>query len=292
MIKRKTLLFIAILLVAVAQFVTQKAAAFSDYCEEPQMKVTDPGTGWTVDLVSVTERDDGKWDWYYKVTNRPLSDSASGLNFIAMLIPDCCTSPKIEIYFTDASSGFTNYFNVGAGEPTLYFGRYIQQARVAKGTADNQVKWHLITNTQKMTTSTILLKVRKIGALAFEMAVPACDPETDPITQSSEDFSYINAEGNTYTVTVYKDQAGNITEITRTVFDDDGNPIDFDIITDQGIPANEIMARFPNPDPNLAPDMPYVEEPFNFVPNDTVTKSGDNSTCGYWYRGKFYNFCY
>ena len=281
MLKRKTLLFLAILLVVAAQFGARKAMAFSDYCEEPAMSGSQEG--WTVTLAEPVEVSPGSWRWTYTIQNN--KGTASGLNFAAMLIPDCCTDPKIEV---NTSTGFTKYFAVEEGEPTLKFGMYNAQARVLKGTAANNTEWSFITNTNVKTTSTILLKVHKIGALTFEMAVPGCNPKTDPITQSSEKFTYVNDEGQEYNVIVTKDQYGKILSIIRTIPDcEEGDECD-ENITDDGIPVNEILARFPDPSGGEV----KITELFNFVPNDTVTKSGEDSTCGYWYRGVFWNFCY
>jgi hypothetical protein len=90
-----------------------------------------------------------------------------------MLVSDCCTGSKIDVDLVQ-SSLFKDYFPVAQGEPTLCFGCYNEQTRVAKGTPDKQIDWHLITNTNVKTSSTIILKVKKIGVLTFEMAVPGC----------------------------------------------------------------------------------------------------------------------
>jgi hypothetical protein len=283
MLKQKILLIWAILLIFFAHLGAGKAMAFSDYCEDPSVAITDP-SGWRVELVSVLPAGTDLWEWTYSIQNSPGSGSATGLNFAAMLVPDCCAEPKIVV---ETVAGFTEYFNVGEGEPTLSFGKYNLQARVAKGTPDNSYIWSFVANTDRMTSSTILLKVKKIGTVTFEMAVPGCASEESPaaatasITLSAEEFTYINNGGQTYKVTVYKNQWGNITKIERT--DPDGKVTD---ITDEGVSVTQILASFTGGDGTVQ------EEFFNYVPNDTVTKSGDDSTCGYWYAGKFWNFCY
>ena len=288
MLIRKILLFLAILLIFVFQFRAGKVMAFSDYCEDPPWLLTD-SSGWTVELVSVLPAGPNLWTWTYSIQNSPGSESATGLNFAAMLIPDCCTGPKVIV---ETVAGFTEYFGVGEGEPTLTFGKYNLQARVAKGTPDNSYIWSFIANTERVTSSTILLKVKKIGAVTFEMAVPACmseetpEPETASITLSAEEFTYINNSGQTYKVTVYKNQWGNITQICRSGPDTDPEAECGEDITDTGVSVTQILASF------IGTDGTVQEEFFNYVPNDTVTKSGDDSTCGYWYGGKFWNFCY
>ena len=95
------------------------------------------------------------------------------------------------------------------------------------------------------------------------------------IAKTSEEYSYIDRDGNPYTVTIYKDQAGNITQITRT---HDGIVED---ITDSGVPIEEFQIQIPDGD----------WENLEFITDEIVTKTGENSTCAYWYRGKYYNFC-
>lgn len=276
MLKKRTLLFFVILLFVAVQFGVQSAMAFSDYEEEPAASLTI--SGWTVNLLPL-EKSGDNWRWKYEITN--LKGDATGLNFAAMLIPDC-NEELGKITVTDLD-GFTTFFEVGEGEPTDSFGKYNVQAFVAKGTPVNQNLWSFVANTNKTTTSTILLDTRgKTGELTFEMAVPACDPGPEaPITQSAQEFTYVNNAGETYKVNVYKDQDGNITKVMRfNPGDEDG--ID---ITDDGISVTQIKAKFLDANGEL------MEEFFNFIPDDTVTKSGENSNCGYWYNGVFWNFC-
>ena len=274
MLKRKTLLFLAILLIVAAQFGVQEAIAFSDYNEDPLKSLTI--NGWTVSL-SIGDEVDGYWQWTYDISNP--KGTASGLNFAAILVPDCYTDPKIDI---TESTGFTDYFAVGEGEPHG-FGRNNMQARVAKGTPASSTIWSFYANTEKMTTSSILVDVRgKTGELAFEMAVPGCLPEPDDITQSTEQFSYVNDAGQTYTVTVFKDQYGNIVKIERTGPDPVTGEITTVDITENGVQINQINVKLPD----------GTIEPFTQVPDGTVSKTDDDSTCGYWYAGMFWNFCY
>lgn len=191
------LIFTAILLGVFFIFSPSQVAAFSDEpctglnyscsdclkCEQPQIGMikTDSATQWTIKLESVTGITDditgeptGYYDFLYKVTSTPTSNSASGLNFVAMLIPDCCVTPKILIDI-GLSEPFKEVFDPGEGENTLYFGRYVMNGFVVKGTSDSTVNWHLIANTNKLTMSTIIIKLKK-GAIPFEMPVPGCTP--------------------------------------------------------------------------------------------------------------------
>ena len=176
--KRISIVFLCTVMIAIfALFSTKEVRAFSDYCGPPEETLVN--NGWQIKLVEVEPctissscDGDGLYDWYYEVKNISTGTS-SGLNFLAMLIPDCCTDPEITVYI-DQGTLFNDYFDVAEGEPTVRFGMYNEQARVAKGTADKQIDWHLITNTNVKTSSTILLSVKKLGALTFEMAVPGC----------------------------------------------------------------------------------------------------------------------
>jgi len=189
MLKSKPLLFFTLIFAIVAMFATSDSMAFNDdacygwnydeSCPPPLKTLTDSATGWTITLDSVNPiSGTGLYDWYYTVENSPGSGSAAGLNFVAMLIPDCCTEPKINIDINN-SDPFKEVFPVAEGENTLYFGRYIEQGFVVKGTADSVVDWHLIANTDKITSSTIIIKLKK-SAITFEMAVPGCTPAVAP----------------------------------------------------------------------------------------------------------------
>jgi hypothetical protein len=74
-----------------------------------------------------------------------------------------------------------------------------------------------------------------------------------------------------YKIEVFKDGDGNITQVLK-------NGID---ITDQGIPWGQIRIKFPGKDPEFV----------NYVKHKSSTKSGEESTCAYWYRGVFYDYC-
>jgi len=283
MLKRITLLFLAILLIIAAQFGVKRAMAFSDYEEEPASKLTI--SGWTVTLQEpLIDEVTGNWIWHYTITDPTGGvDNVKGLNYVAMLLPDC--SQQVQGITIDTISGYTTVFEVGEGNPHG-FGQYNMQAFVAMGTPSSSTIWSFTANTNKATTSTILLDTagkQGEGELTFEMAVPGCDaPPTGPITQSAQEFTYVNDAGETYTVTVYKNSNGTIDRIIRRTYDSNGNLIDETDITAEGISVTQIQAKY---------DDNHIEF-FDFVPDDTVTKTGDNSTCGYWYNGVFWNFCY
>lgn len=194
--KNHVLILTSILLGVFFIFSPSQVAAFSDEpctglnyssdestdCIKPfvGMTVTDPATQWTIKLDSVTGiltpsgEPTGYYDFLYKVTNTPTSNTASGLNFVAMLIPDCCVTPKILIDI-NLSDPFKEVLDPGVGENTLYFGRYVMNGFVVKGTSDSTIDWHLIANTNKLTMSTVIIKLKK-GAIPFEIPVPGCTP--------------------------------------------------------------------------------------------------------------------
>ena len=102
------------------------------------------------------------------------------------------------------------------------------------------------------------------------------------IAKTSEDFSYVNEAGETYTVKVNKDQAGNIISIKlRGPGCEEGEECEQDI-TDKGIPIDQFEISY---------DGGESWESLKFITEQIVTKTDENSTCAYWYRGYYYNFC-
>jgi len=211
--KRTSITLLSTVVIAiVALFAATEVMAFCDNCDPPVDTLTNGD--WKITLVSVLDcatspncTGSGLYDWYYEV-KKVSTGRSKGLNFLAMLIPDCCNGPKIAVDLVQ-SSLFKDYFAVAEGEPTVNFGMYNEQTRVAKGTPDNLIDWHLITNTNAKTESTIILKVRKVGVLAFEMAVPGCplDPNQPLSTESYIQVGTVtlqvlyNAAGESYDVT-------------------------------------------------------------------------------------------
>ena len=186
---RKAFIWFTAVIITVGLFGVTEVMAFNDFCDDPETSLTKGG--WTIELIDIKKCSDsdfctvpGGFDWHYRVYWLDNKDRmrASGLNFIAWLCPDCCTDPKIAFDLNQSEPGNMKYFPEGVGEPALWFGKFNKQARVLKSTKA-VTDYHLITNTNVMTASTILLKTArhkgkkcKPKVLAFEMAVPGCSP--------------------------------------------------------------------------------------------------------------------
>jgi hypothetical protein len=115
------------------------------------------------------------YKWNYTVKDAGSNPEAlTGLNFLAMLIPDCCNEPKI--YFDKDKSTPTNMAEsaVAEGEDTLYFGRYNQQAYVIKVTPNSVTDWTLVMRSNTVTTTTALLKYGKKDTASYEIPGPGC----------------------------------------------------------------------------------------------------------------------
>jgi len=167
----------------------------------------------------------------------------------------------------------------GSGDPATWFAKYL--------TWNCYYQW----NDENSGVFTLELKVRGGTSSAPSdwfitrgndtawgiILAPALVARPEVIAQTAEEFTYINAEGRTYTVKVNKDLAGNIISIKRT--DPDGNVED---ITNSGIPIDLFQISY---------DGGITFEPLKFIPN-TVIKTGEASTCAYFYNGYYYNFCY
>ena len=113
--------------------------------------------------------------WNYTIENISSPGDLTGLNFFAMLIPDCCNG-SININFTESTPDNIQYFPVAEGETTLNFGRYNQQAFVIKGTPDSSAVWELVTTSNTMTTTTALFKFGKGkgDSVSVEVPGPGC----------------------------------------------------------------------------------------------------------------------
>ena len=188
MLSRKSLIVYAMAFAIVALFATGEVMAFSnepcsqsnyEYCSEPAM--TDTNGDWSItlnEIVPAPAPNLGQYEWHYKIQSNP-DGSFTGSNFVGFLLPDCCrTDERIDIDETGSTPGLTCE-EVGEGEPTIYFGRYNNQAFVCKGNPDNTGDWKILANTQYKTTSTIIIKSGK-DVLQFEMAVPGCPPAPAP----------------------------------------------------------------------------------------------------------------
>lgn len=180
-------LLLTVVVAIVALFAATEAMAFCDYCDPPDRpppEVSVTNSGWTTTLKSITEIGTGIWDWHY--TAKDSANRYKGINYLAMLIPDCCTGAITVYEDHEQNEGFKWVFDVAQGEPTNCFGCYNEQAFVVKGTPDNSIDWHLITNTNQMSKSTILLSVKRLGPLTYEMAVPGCfDPDPQIVAGTS-----------------------------------------------------------------------------------------------------------
>jgi hypothetical protein len=86
-------------------------------------------------------------------------------------------------------------------------------------------------------------------------------------------LTYIDENGDPREVIYTQDPAGNITSMTR----EDGTDI-------RGIPWGQAEISF---------DEGSTWQPFLdwWPPKGAHSKSGTDSTCAFWYRGVFYNFC-
>jgi hypothetical protein len=180
-------LFLSVAFAVVALFAATEVMAFTDY-GDPPTDYSLTNQGWTVELVSILEctdpgataicgaRGPGWFDHHYQVytIDKKGNPTASGLNSLAMLIPDCQDGPEIEVDL-NYSIQFNDYFGVAEGDSSIGLGQYNEQTRVAQGESDNTFDWHLVVNTDKVTESTIALKVRSIGVLTYEMAVAGCN---------------------------------------------------------------------------------------------------------------------
>jgi hypothetical protein len=174
--KNRIVLFLLALLLSLCT--TTGVMAFNDepctgvnyeYCASPADESHSAGN-WHAKLRSITETDTGLYEWTYEFKNP--SGVFTGANFVAFLIPDCCNTDDV---ITISNTNVTNLFSypVAAGEGTIYFGRYNNQAYVVKGTPDNSGIWKFTVNTMTKTRSTIIIKAGK-DVEQFEMAVPGC----------------------------------------------------------------------------------------------------------------------
>jgi hypothetical protein len=182
--KRKLsfVVFFVVAGVIVTAFAPATGLAFSDepcievkydaHCQAPLTAQEKPP--WKITLSSLSQRTDGYYEWVYKILG-PSGVSLTASNFVAFLIPDCCkAADQINFWGQGYSDpGNFSYYPVGVGEPTLNFGKYIQQARVLRGTPDGNGNWKIVTNTKTTTRSTIIIKSGK-EVFTFEMAVPGC----------------------------------------------------------------------------------------------------------------------
>ena len=119
------------------------------------------------------------------------------------------------------------------------------------------------------------------------------------IAKTMEQFTYYTKDANgatiTYSVTVYKDLDGNIYSIQRTPCVENLVPSlcvdgEYDELVGSGVPIDTFEICY-NPDPVTGECAETDFESLKFITDQIVTKTGDHSTCAYWYNGYYYNFC-
>jgi len=176
--KRISKALLCTLLIAIAAlFAASEVIAFCDNCD-PGASLHDPVIAgpYTIKLVSIEIIDSTYNRLNYTVENTSNPGTLTGLNFFAMLIPDCCNEPFITFDLNGSIPNNLKYLPVAVGEPTLNFGQYNQQARVLKGTPDNDTIWSLVTTSKTLTTTTALLKYGqgKGDKVSVEIPGPGC----------------------------------------------------------------------------------------------------------------------
>jgi len=102
--------------------------------------------------------------------------------------------------------------------------------------------------------------------------LPSLFPTQKVIASTGGSFTYVDPDGNPHTIAFTKDEAGNILSMTM-----DGVPV-------QGTPWNQAQVSF---------DGGTTWESWKswWPPEGLATKSGTDSTCAYWYRGVYWDFC-
>jgi hypothetical protein len=232
--KTKTLLLAAAAIATIALFAAGEAAAFNDEacygwnytgnaatCDEvPIRNYNDPISGFKLELAEgYPKPHDGNcgglgdqcYEWKYQLTT-------PGLAFVAWFIPDCCTTPPIIL--GDLAPANLTLFPVGQGEPEVGFGMYNKLGRVLKGTPNNTDYYEFLANTDRLTSSAAIAKVKKYGVLPFEIAVPACFPAPEPScvtleTGQSLPFAQTYNDG-TCEYTILFNEDGECWDVTST----------------------------------------------------------------------------
>ncbi len=161
-------------------FAAADVLAFCDYCTPspatPPIKVEKGG--WTVELVSISSISSSSYKWTYKIYKTGTTYSISGLNFAALLIPDCCKEPYVYIDLANSYPTNLKEYLVAQGEPTIGFGRYIESGYVVKGTPDNSATWELVASTNAITMLPAVLKSSSV--VTMEVPGPGCSEPINP----------------------------------------------------------------------------------------------------------------
>lgn len=203
--KRISKALLCTLLIAIAAlFAASEVIAFCDNCD-PEASLHDPVIAgpYTIKLVSIEIIDSTYNRLNYTIENTSNPGTLTGLNFFAMLIPDCCNEPFITLKLDPPNQSLpTNLqvFPVAAGEPTLNFGRFNQDAFVIKGTPNNSTDWSLVTTSKTLTTTTALLKYGKGKGDELSVEIPGpgcakvCEPQATRVEPRTQCWQFIAEE--------------------------------------------------------------------------------------------------
>ena len=168
----KTLLCSLVIAIA-ALFAGSEVIAFCDNCDPGELPISVVIGPYTVTLNSIEQIVDSTptyYKWKYTVVNTGTT-ALTGLNFLAMLIPDCCNGTiAVDV------DNYQKYFGVAVGEDTLNFGRYNQQASVIKIFPDSLTNWVIVatSNTPTITTALIRYGQGHGDAISAEIPGPGC----------------------------------------------------------------------------------------------------------------------
>lgn len=170
-------LFISVAIALTTLFISSVAFAFYDNSEpEGDFTIsTTFGNKFVVTLVSIDEDPSNPlpYQWNYTITNKNDPNKLTGVNFFAMLIPDCMKDPKIVI--NPISFGSYQSFGVAEGENVLSFGLGIEQGYVIKGVSDGDTNWSFLTNTNTVTYTSAIIKDGN-KEYSKEIPGPGCTP--------------------------------------------------------------------------------------------------------------------
>lgn len=163
----------ALVIAIAALFAASEAIAFFDNCELGDL--TNQIGPYTVTLNSI-ELIDGtsNYRWNYTVVNTG-TDTLTQLNFLAMLVPNCC-GETVFVSEDAPSSPNIKYFGVAVGEDTLKFGQYNQGASVIKVVPNSATNWVIVTNLKTPTITPALIRygTGKGIAVTGKVAGPGC----------------------------------------------------------------------------------------------------------------------
>ena len=278
MLKRKPLIFLTLVIAMVALFAAAEVMATN--CIAPDC--VEAG-GWRIEVVTPFPAIlDGKTRFEWELTK--VARNARAINHVALLFPIC--SPEL---VTSYGSQSLHTYDEAEGEPNG-FGEGIYGTKVIEWTLNlNEPGRFWVETTPTVPRVASMLVKQNKKKVHFQILGVGC-PGDDPINQTGITLTRKDDQGATYKIEIIKDSAGNILEITQVA--PDGTRTD---ITNDGINWSDIFFCYPasGGDVQIPPSSSSYHycEPVNFIPSDTSTETGDNSTCGYWYRGFFFNFC-